>query len=124
MTNRPLFASVMAVCALASARIRDGALFSNPQRLANLQSPSSEDFGTAAKGALPDDLGAVQEFDYLRAYALLAILSIQHSQHRAMQQYLGIYHVLVCINYFHDEAHWPRDIGFTEAEERRRLVSY
>ena len=113
----------MAVCALASARLRDGALFSNSQRLADSQSPTSEEFCTVAKGALPEELGAVQEFDYLRAYALLAILSIQHGQQRAMQQYLGMYHALVCINNFHDEAHWPRDIGFTESEERRRLVS-
>ena len=123
MTNRPLFACVMAVCALASARVRDGALFSNSQRLTSSDSPTSEDFCAAAKSALPTDLGVVQEFDYLRAYALLAILSIHYAQHRAMQQYLGIYHALVCINHFHDEAHWPRDIGFTEAEERRRLVS-
>ena len=123
MTNRPLFACVMAVCALASARVRDGALFSNSQRLSNPDNPTSEDFCAAAKSALPTDLDVVQEFDYLRAYALLAILSIHYAQHRAMQQYLGIYHALVCINHFHDEAHWPRDIGFTEAEERRRLVS-
>lgn len=59
----------------------------------------------------------------MRACALLAITSIQYGQIRLMHQYLGRYHALVSMDALHNEANWPRDIGFVETEERRRLVS-
>jgi len=112
----------MAACALASARARDGALFSQQKHASLVAAPPSETFFAAAKDAIPKDLVTAQSFDYLRACALLALTSIQYGQIEAMQQFLGQYFTLVGVQRLHDEGQWPKDISTIELEERRRLV--
>lgn len=114
----------MAACALASARVRDGAIYSDSWDLATLREPSSEVFYEASKNAIPDELSIARGLDYLRAYALLALVDIQYGQIRAMHHHLGLYHSLVAMDGLHDEANWPENLGIVETEERRRLVSY
>lgn len=120
-TDRPLFASVLAMCALASARVRDGALYTTHWDVKTLQTPSSEDLFEAATRAIPHDASLSQEFDFMRAYALLAITSIQYGDSRQMNYYLGLYHGCVAVGALHDEDNWPSGIGHIEIEERRRL---
>jgi hypothetical protein len=122
LRDRGCFASLMAACALASARGRDGALFSSTKDASYMVTIPSETFYTAAKDTLPKDLTVARGFDYMRACALLSITSIQYGDIEALQLYLGHYFTLVGIQRFHDEACWPKNITNIEVEERRRLV--
>lgn len=110
----------MAACALASARVRDGALFS--VQSTDLSQPPSEMFFNAAKDLIPKDLGNAKGTSFMRACALLAITSIQNGQIRSMQQYLGYYHTLMAMDGRYDEKLWPKELTPIEKEERRRLV--
>ncbi|KAF2277726.1 uncharacterized protein EI97DRAFT_271660 [Westerdykella ornata] len=120
LRNRGCFASLMAACALASARERDGALYGSIKDTSMVSIPS-ETFYTAAKDTLPKNLVEARDFDHMRACALLSITSIQYGDIEAMQLYLGHYFTLVGIHRFHDEAYWPKNITNIEVEERRRL---
>ncbi|KAL4810618.1 hypothetical protein BDV18DRAFT_155231 [Aspergillus unguis] len=115
------FASTMAMCALASARARDGALYTtrwNSQQLAN---PPSEVFWTAAKESIPQDLATARGTEYMRACAILSIASIQHGHIQGMQQYLGMYHTLATMDGLQDEKFWPKDLDPIIVEIRRRM---
>jgi hypothetical protein len=110
------------MCALASARARDGALYSKrwcPSQLAN---PPSEVFCAAAKESIPRDLAAAKGTEYLRTCAILSIAGIQNGQIQDMQQYAGIYHTLSAMEGLHDEKLWPKDLSPVEVEVRRRMV--
>ncbi|PQE04749.1 Transcription factor protein [Rutstroemia sp. NJR-2017a BBW] len=120
-TNRPLFAVTMAICALSSARARDGAIFSGRWDLSSLKDPPSESFFTAAESAIQKGDAANTDFNDMRACALLSITAIQYGQPRTMHYYLGLYYTFVEIDGLHDEANWPKGIGIVETEERRRL---
>lgn len=122
LTNQGLLACVMVMCALASARVRDGAA-SSSSGLPGTRNWSSDDFYTAAQNALPKDLSSARGIDYMRTFALLALFSIQTGRIDAMQLNLGIYHALVSVERLHDESAWPEGTGLVEIEERRRLVS-
>lgn len=122
ITNRGLFACVMVICALASARVRDGAA-SSSAGLPGTRDWSSEAFHAAALSAVPKDLSSARGIDYMRTFALLALFSIQSGRIDAMQLNMGIYHTLVSVERLYDESAWPEGIGLVEIEERRRLVS-
>ena len=113
----------MAVCALASARVADNALFNPNWNQQSLSSTPSHVFYEAAINALPKTETPNQSLDLMRAYALLSLAAIQHGNPRDMQAYLGKYHTLVAMDGLHDEANWPRGLTIIELEERRRLVS-
>lgn len=126
-TDRFLFSAVMAVCALASARARDGSLYSARWNVEQLRDPPSETFYEVAKDSMPshNTLGNITACDHncMRACAILAITNIQFGQIRLFHQNLLRYHTIVAMDGLHDEANWPSDIGIVEREERRRLVS-
>lgn len=122
LKDQGLFASTMAVCALASARARDGALYSGRWNLAQLAEPPSEAFMAAAKDSIPKDLTNAKGVDFMRACAFLAIASIQNGQIKSMQQYSGLYHTLIAMEGLYDEKLWPKNLSPIEIEERRRLV--
>lgn len=117
--SRAFFCSVMAACALASARVRDGAP-SGGQDVVGIM--PAQMFFAAAEEALPKDLLQCQDFDYLRGLALLALASLQDARIGAMQMYIGHYFTMLAINQWHDESNWPTGLHPTEREERRRLV--
>lgn len=114
----------MAVCALASARARDGAIYSARWSYDQVKDPPSEVFFEQAAKSMPVEKMTARDhsLNAMRACAFLAITSIQYGQIRSMHQYLGRYHALVSMDALHNEVNWPRDIGFVEIEERRRLV--
>ncbi|KAK5136928.1 hypothetical protein LTR08_001435 [Meristemomyces frigidus] len=120
LTDRGFFASVLAACALAAARARDGA---TGDRAKPAESPdiSSEIFFRAAQDAIFKDLSKAQGLDHMRACVLLAITCIQYGQIQTMHQYMGTYNTLSAMQQFHDEVHWPQDATIVEKEERRRL---
>lgn len=114
----------MAICALASARARDGALFPGQWDPSHFRHPSSESFYSAARDVTPHlNLSAMEGINWMRMCALLSLLGIQNGNISVMHQYLGLYHTLAAIDGLHDEKNWPKDIGIVEIEERRRLVN-
>jgi hypothetical protein len=121
-SDQLLYAATMAMCALASARVRDGAVFSTRWQLEDLKEPRSEEFYHAARKMIPIEMVNARDHNAMRTYALLAITAIQYGKIREMHQHIGKYHTLVAMDGLHDEANWPRDIGVVEIEERRRLV--
>lgn len=119
--DRGFFASIMAACALASARARDGALNEYHTFRKNGPEQQSEIFYSAASDAIFKDLNKAQGLGFLRACGLLAMTSIQYGQIASMHQYLGHFCTLSAMQQFHDETHWPQSISLVEKEERRRL---
>lgn len=111
----------MTLCAIVTARFRNGAI-SLP--LPSLDSPPSEQFAMAAIKAFPRNLAEARGFEYLRAKALLAILHIQYGNTMEHRTQLGEYFVLVSNDGFSDETRWSMDLGEEEQQERRRLVSW
>lgn len=114
----------MAMCALASARARDGGLYSNQRSPSQLSHPPPEVFSAAAKESIPPNLAAARGIDFMRACAILSVAAIQNGQIREMHQYLGMYHTLSIMEGLHDEKLWPRDLGVVNVEVRRRLVRH
>lgn len=121
MTDRPFYASVMAMCALSSARARDGAIYSQRCKRQSLTDPSSEQLFDAARAALEVDATTRVSLDYMRAAVLLSITAIQYGNDRLMHFFLGIYHTYVATEGLHDEANWPAGLSVIETQERRRL---
>ena len=123
LKSQELFAAVMSICALASARARDGALPPGRWDPAYFNRPPAEIFYAAAKDVMPQDLASSRGLDYMRSCALLSLFGVQLGKVEIMHQYLGIYHALVAVDGLHDEKSWPVNIGIIEMEERRRLVT-
>jgi Fungal specific transcription factor domain len=127
LTNQSFSAAILALCALSSARARDGALYSdalNPESFENLL---AELYFTAAKEVIQGEKNMMpprEGLDWMRACALLALYGIQIGKESIAYHYLGVYHNLVSIHGLHDEKNWPNHIGIVETELRRRLVSF
>jgi hypothetical protein len=111
----------MAMCALASARIRDGALPSRMPEAVRNPEASSEVFFAAAKSVFTSDFDKLRSFDFVRACALLTLTSIQYGQSLDVQQYSGIGSTLISMQRFYDEKYWPSGLEESEKETYRRV---
>jgi hypothetical protein len=120
LTDRGFFASIMAACALAAARARDGAI-GDRKNFDEHSERASEVFFAAASDSIPKDLRKAQCLSYMRACGLLAICSIHYGQIEIMHQYIGTYMTLVAMMKFQDERFWPENLNLVDKEERRRL---
>lgn len=119
-TDQAFFIATMAVCAIVTARLRNGAIsVPHPSTL----TPTSEQFARAAINAFPPNLVDAKGFEYIRAKALLAILQIQYGNVAEHRTHLGEYVVLSSNEGFQDETRWPGGLGEAEMQERRRVVS-
>lgn len=114
-----LFAVTMAVCALSSARVRDGAVFNPRWNLVALRELRPEVFHAEAIRQVYKDVTKA-DLNLLRAHVILALVAIQECNIRDMHQHLGRYHTIVAMGGLHDERNWPKGIGLIETEERRR----
>lgn len=124
-SNKPLFATTMAVCALVSGRVRDGSVMNPRWDVQALQRETLPDtFYAEAKRQLLNDGCDSSDFNILRGHAVMAITAIQNGKIREMHHHIGIYHTLMDMDGLHDEANWPSGIGIIEREERRRMVSF
>ena len=121
LSDRGFFASVMAACALASARVRDGAVTDDRKLPKYELEQQSEIFYSGAACAILKDFNKAHGLGYLRACGLLAVTAIQCGQIASMHQYLGHFCTLSAMQQFHDEDQWPQNITMTEREETRRL---
>ena len=118
--ERSLFSVTMAVCALVSARVRDGAVFNPRWDTRTLQEPQPDIFYTEAVRQVID-VCPRSDLNTLRARAILALAAIQDGKIHDMHEHLGRYHTIVAVEGLHDEVNWPKEIGVVETEERRRL---
>lgn len=117
----------MAMCAITSARMRDGASYLmdvGVKAHLPVDAPSSEAFYEAAIRTFPADLSIAHEFDYKRSKVILAMICIQFGQVRQLTTHLGDYMTLCSNDNFHLENRWPANLPETEVQERRRLVSF
>ena len=122
--DRPFFAATMAVCAMSSARQRDGAKIPNFDTNLNPDIPPSQIFYNAAVNAFPKgNLLEASDFDYKRAKALLTMISIQYGRVTEVKLHLGELCTMCSLEGFHSESRWPAGLNAIEVEERRRLVS-
>ncbi|KAI1155357.1 hypothetical protein F4825DRAFT_459869 [Nemania diffusa] len=119
-SDKPLFISTMAICALVAGRVRDGSVTNPRWDLLSLQDLDADVFYTESQRQL-SSAGDQMDLHIIRSHALLAIASIQNGRIRDMHRHLGIYHMLVDMYGLHDESNWPVGIGLIEREERRRL---
>ncbi|EMC98438.1 hypothetical protein BAUCODRAFT_57745, partial [Baudoinia panamericana UAMH 10762] len=120
LTDPGFLASVMAACAFAASRARDGAA---EGRFTHTDTPEklSEIFFAAAENIIDRDLKQAKSLDCLRAYGLLTMTAMQYGSVGAMHQHVGTYTTLCAMMHFHDEDRWPGGISPVEREERRRL---
>lgn len=121
MHDRPFFATTMAVCAMSSARLRDGAVIPFLPPL-DPHCPPSEVFYAASTRSIPKDLLQAGDFDYKRAKALLGMLCIQYGRVVETKLHLGELSTMFSLEGFHHESKWPTGLNAIEVEERRRLV--
>ena len=100
LSDRGFFASVMAACALASARVRDGAVTDDRKLPKYGLEQQSEIFYSGAACAILKDFNKAQGLGYLRACGLLAVTAIQYGQIASMHQYLGHFCTLSAMQQF------------------------
>jgi hypothetical protein len=117
--DRAFYIVTMTVCAIVSARLRDGAKLSTTLP-ANLG--PSENYNRLAVDAFPPLIEA-RCFNYKRGKALLAVLCVQYGDIANLETHLGDYLTLSMNEGFYDESRWPRGLSEPEIQERRRLVS-
>lgn len=115
------FASLMAACALASARVRDGALPAHISDEVMQPGNSSEIFFQAANSAFSNDLNKMHGVDSIRACTLLSLTSIQYGKVSDVQQYLGRAFTLAAMHRFYDEKQWASNMSVTQLELYRRI---
>lgn len=121
LRNRAFCASVASMCALVTARVRDGATDKSKRDALFPEGHSSESFFAAAEKALPVTTALTREVGYMQAYVLLSITSIQYGDSVKARYYLNLYHNCVAVGLLHNEEEWPRGLSTDEVEERRRL---
>ncbi|OTA53620.1 hypothetical protein K449DRAFT_339622 [Hypoxylon sp. EC38] len=119
-SDKPLFISTMAICALVAGRVRDGSVTNPRWDLLSLQALDADVFYTETQRQLSSS-GDQMDLHIIRSHALLAIAAIQNGRIRDLHRHLGMYHMLVDMYELQDESNWPVGIGLIEREERRRL---
>ncbi|KAK5064195.1 hypothetical protein LTR84_000028 [Exophiala bonariae] len=110
----------MALCAVSCQTAAFNAVFDDTL-LGDFGLPDSHQYFSEAVSRIPQHFTQSQDLDYLRAFGLLAVYSLQRSETNDLHRYLGLYHALVAQHGFHDEAKWPTDISLPEIDDRRRL---
>lgn len=128
LTDRSFFACVMAICALTSARIRDGAVMPGRWGAHHFDDLTPKLFADAARKVTDMDVNSETMcdcgLDTMRTLALLALYSLQNGSLREMRAYLYTYRIIVEEDQLYDEENWPQGISIVDIEMRRRLVSY
>ncbi|KAL2061813.1 hypothetical protein VTL71DRAFT_7191 [Oculimacula yallundae] len=120
-TKGPDYATVMAMCAITSARIKHGALFPHRSIPDLLDLPDPEAYFLAAEKALSKRIRTRKGLDLMRVCALLALYGMQVGRKDTMYKYLDVYDEMATGATFHNEERWPKCINIIEVEFRRRL---
>ncbi|WWC87481.1 uncharacterized protein L201_002371 [Kwoniella dendrophila CBS 6074] len=117
-TDLSFYATVMSVCAISLARIRDGAIIEDTEWVTELDSRKLRDEAYLHLQGLSSEL---PKFDDLRTATLLMILALQDGNITRLQILLGIYLGLSASITFHDERYWPSNMNELEKQEWRAL---
>ncbi|WRT65907.1 uncharacterized protein IL334_002858 [Kwoniella shivajii] len=128
--SRSFHCVTMSVCALSSARLRDGA----PPIPINPSTPSknnsskenekhieSEIFYQSAVSSFPLDLTKAGEFDYKRSKYILSTCCLQYGDIQRASVHMGDYCTLSSLDGFQNESRWSMNLNQIEIQERRRL---
>lgn len=115
------FASVMAACALVSARAQEGPLEEGSDFREDGTGHKPEVFYSAASESIPRDLSKAGDLSFLRACGLLCMTAFHTGEVAQVHLHLGVFCTLPAMHRFHDELHWPKSISLIDTEERRRL---
>ncbi|KDE04670.1 hypothetical protein MVLG_04894 [Microbotryum lychnidis-dioicae p1A1 Lamole] len=130
LTNRPLCATVLSLCAVASARWREcgpSTIFVSPPELSHLNRPPPdvpEEFLDAARRTIRIGpiSGQRHAFDDIRASGLLTIAAVQFGLFDELAYWMGVYFAMAGQNNLHSEQMWPNDLSVVERDEMRHLV--
>ncbi|SCV73401.1 BQ2448_7327 [Microbotryum intermedium] len=130
LTNRPFCATVLSLCAVASARWREcgpSSIFVPPAEFSHLNRPPPdvpEEFLEAARQTIR--IGPVSSqghvFDDIRAAGLLTIAAVQFGLFDELAYWMGVYFAMAGQNNFHSEQTWSSDLSVVERDEMRHLV--
>jgi hypothetical protein len=111
---------LIAICAVSSQTAFLNAVFDNAL-LEGLPLPDSDQYFLEAISEIPIRIEQNEDLDYLRAFGLLAVYSLQRGSHNDLHRYLGLYHALVAQHSFHDQSRWPQSLTISEIDDRCRL---
>ncbi|OCF56638.1 hypothetical protein L486_05492 [Kwoniella mangroviensis CBS 10435] len=112
---------IMSVCALASARLRDGAPKYCHLKYWDPSTSTSEIFYNSCLSSFPVDLIKAGEFDYKRTKVILSMLCLQYGEIARSIVHIGDYCTLCSLDGFQNESRWPKGLDEIEIQERRRL---
>lgn len=118
--DSPSYMLLMALCSV-SAQIASLQAVFNESLLAGSPIPSSEEYFYEAISKIPVRIASSHDLDYLRAFGLLAVYSLQRGNNNDLHRYLGLYHALVAQHSLHDESRWPENLSLQNVDDRRRL---
>ncbi|KXH35002.1 hypothetical protein CSIM01_02038 [Colletotrichum simmondsii] len=122
-SSRASFARLMAICALSSCHVRDGALF-NPDTPTPLLPEHHEAYMQDAERAIPEknrDIRSSEAFEYLQVLGTLSLAATQLKDDPLFHECIGRYHTLVAQHTFHFEARWPSNLTYPEKHVRRQF---
>ncbi|GJC90136.1 hypothetical protein ColLi_12974 [Colletotrichum liriopes] len=122
-SSRASFARLMAICALSSCHVSDGAVF-NPNLPALLRPEHHQAYMEDAQKAVPEsnrEIGSFEAFDYLQVLGTLSLAATQLKDDPLFHECMGRYHTLVAQHTFHFEARWPSHLTYPEKHVRRQF---
>ncbi|KZL68104.1 C6 transcription factor [Colletotrichum tofieldiae] len=122
-SSRASFARLMAICALSSCHVSDGAVF-NPNLPAPLRPEHHQAYMEDAQKAVPEsnrEIGSFEAFDYLQVLGTLSLAATQLKDDPLFHECMGRYHTLVAQHTFHFEARWPSHLTYPEKHVRRQF---
>ncbi|GKT50607.1 uncharacterized protein ColSpa_10788 [Colletotrichum spaethianum] len=122
-SSRASFARLMAICALSSCHVSDGAVF-NPDLPAPLLPQHHQAYMEDAQKAIPEsnrEIGSFEAFDYLQVLGTLSLAATQLKDDPLFHECMGRYHTLVAQHTFHFEARWPSNLTYPEKHVRRQF---
>ncbi|WQF85316.1 Putative zn(2)Cys(6) fungal-type DNA-binding domain-containing protein [Colletotrichum destructivum] len=123
-SSRASFARLMAICALSSCHVRDGAVFDPAAAPAPLRPEHHRAYMEDAQRAVPEsnrDIGGGDAFDYLQVLGTLSLAATQLKDDPLFHECMGRYHTLVAQHTFHFEARWPPHLTYPEKHVRRQF---
>ncbi|KAK8865668.1 hypothetical protein IAR55_000813 [Kwoniella newhampshirensis] len=124
-----LHAVTMAVCAITSARVRDGARpcpFEPDHQSSSSSSkldppPTSETFYRASIASFPTDITRALDINFKRMKLLSCLLCVQYGDLASANGHIGDYLTICAVDGSFNESRWPPGLNEIEVQERRRL---
>ncbi|GJD00006.1 C6 transcription factor [Colletotrichum higginsianum] len=123
-SSRASFARLMAICALSSCHVRDGAVFDPAAAPAPLRPEHHRAYMEDAQRAVPEsnrDIAGGEAFDYLQVLGTLSLAATQLKDDPLFHECMGRYHTLVAQHTFHFETRWPAHLTYPEKHVRRQF---